>query len=365
MGRTESGSRAPQRPRGPGLFFDFREANRLLKNAILKIQIIRKHWQGLLLSAVLLLTAGAVAMVAWAGSQIASPSRRPLMNYHQEFLANPGNHGFQIARFNTSDGTPCLVCTPVRSLGERGTLIRKQLGERGLSLKPAGETIGTLVLVHGRRGRKEDYLPIAERLCAVGFRCVIPDLPAHGDHPVAIATYGVNEATLPARVLNEAALKYAFDPAPAGLLGMSMGGSVAVHASALPDAPWKALAVISSFDSFPRVIAGQATRHVGSALGPLWASASNLVYQMRTGISIHDIQPCLHAASLHLPTLIAHGTDDPVIEIDSGKCLYNSLPAGTAKKWLVIPGAAHDNVLITSYPIYAEIAEWMLRNVTP
>jgi len=324
---------------------------------------IRNRWRGFLTLIFLLVSAGAVGLVVWSGLELASPSRRPLMDFHREFISNPLAHGFEIARFTASDGTPCLVCTPAASLGDRGTLIRKQLAERGLTLKPAGETIGTLVLVHGRRGRKEDYLPIAERLCAVGFRCVIPDLPAHGDHPSTIATYGVNEASLPAQVLHEVSRKFAFDPVPAGLLGMSMGGSVAVHAAALPDAPWKALAVISSFDSFPGVIAGQATLHGGTALGPSWANATDLVYQMKTGISIRDIQPCLHAPALHLPTLIAHGTDDPVIAMSSGRCLYDALPAGSPKKWVKVPGATHDNVLITSYPIYADIAEWMLRNV--
>jgi len=148
-------------------------------------------------------------------------------------------------RFPASDGTPCLIVTPSGNPGERGAKIRKQLAERGVTLPPFGKITGTLVLAHGRKGRKEDYLSIAERLCASGFRCVIPDLPAHGDHPATIATYGVREAGLPARVLDEASRKFAFDKQPAGLMGMSMGGSVAVHAAALTDAPWKALAEFS------------------------------------------------------------------------------------------------------------------------
>jgi hypothetical protein len=32
-------------------------------------------------------------------------------------------------------------------------------------------------------------------------------------------------------------------------------------------------------------------------------------------------------------------------------------------KWIEVPGADHDNVLITTYPIYAGIAGWMLRHV--
>jgi pimeloyl-ACP methyl ester carboxylesterase len=329
------------------------------------MNLIRKRWLRILLSTALVILLSAAGLVFWAGSEIAGPSRRPLMDYHREFLAYPAAHGLVIDRFTASDGTPSLVCTPdpSGSLGERGTMIRGQLAADGFTLAPAGQVVGTLVLVHGRKGRKEDYLPIAERLCASGFRCVIPDMPAHGGHPATIATYGIREAGVPARVLDEAARKFAFDPQPAGLLGMSMGGSVAMHATALPDAPWKALVVISSFDSFPRVIESQASRYLGTTLGPLWAESSDAVYQWKSGISIADIQPHRHAASLRLPTLIAHGSSDRVISITSGRRLFDALPTTTPKKWIEVPGADHDNVLITTYPIYAAIAGWMLHNV--
>jgi uncharacterized protein len=297
--------------------------------------------------------------------EIASPTRRPLMDYHREFMSNPTAHGLVVDHFTASDGMPCLVCTPYPSgnLSERGEKIRQQLGERHLKLPPFGKVIGTLVLVHGRKGRKEDYLAIAERLCAVGFRCVIPDLPAHGDHPATLATYGVREAELPARVLAEAARKFAFDPQPAGLFGMSMGGSVWVDAADQPAAPWKALAVICSFDSFPKVIESQASHYIGSALGPQWARATDIVYHWKTGIHLADIQPHRHAAMITIPTLIAHGTEDCVSSITRGKCLHDSLPATTLKQWIKIPGAGHDNVFITDYPIDADIAEWMLAHV--
>lgn len=300
---------------------------------------IRRRWRPILISIVLLILLAVAGLILWAGSEIASPTRRGLQDFHREFLSNPATHGLQIEKFTASDGTPCLVCTPdpSRNLGDRGTKIRQQLTARGLVLKPAAQIIGTLVLVHGRKGRKEDYLPIAERLCASGFRCVIPDMPAHGDHPATIATYGVREAGLPARVLDESAKYFHFDPQPAGLLGMSMGGSVSVHAADLPDAPWKALAIISSFDSFPKVIEGQASRHIGTTLGPLWARSTDLVYHWKSGIHLADIQPAKHAASIRIPTLIAHGTTDHVSAIARGKCLYDSLPASTPKKWIEIP----------------------------
>jgi uncharacterized protein len=327
------------------------------------MKFLRKHWRLILLSSVFLTLLTTTGLIFWAGSEIASPTRRSLMDYHREFLSNPTAHGVVIERFTASDGTPCLVCTPDPSgnLGDRGNKIRQQLTARRLELTPFGKVIGTLVLVHGRKGRKEDYLPIAERLCAVGFRCVIPDLPAHGDHPATLATYGVREAELPARVLDEAARKFTFDPQPAGLVGMSMGGSVSVHAADRPAAPWKALAVICSFDSFPKVIESQASRYLSPALGPWWAHATDRVYHWKTGIHLADIQPHRHAALITIPTLIAHGTEDRVSSIIRSKRLYDSLPAATPKQWIEIPGAGHDNVLTTTYQIYADVAEWMLR----
>lgn len=324
---------------------------------------IRRHWRKSLPFCLLIMLMAVGGVVYWSGSEIASPSRRSLMDYHREFLTNPTAHGIRIDRFSASDGTPCLVVTPAGNPGERGAKIRKQLAERGLALPSFGKITGTFVLTHGRKGRKEDYLPIAERLCAAGFRCVIPDLPAHGDHPAAIATYGVREAQLPARILDEASRKFAFEKQPAGLMGMSMGGSVAMHAAGLTDAPWRTLVIVSSFDSFPAVIEGQAVRHAGISLGPLWAEATDTVYHWKSGISINAIQPRLHAASIRIPTLIAHGSADRVVPMASGRRLFDSLTNTSARKWIEIPGADHDNVLITDFPIYADIAEWMIRNV--
>lgn len=298
-------------------------------NAVLLV--IRNHWRTLMTCVFL----GVIGLVLWGGIQIASPPRRSLMDYHREFLTNASTHGMKIDRFTASDGTPCLVCTPESSslLGERGIKIREQLIKRGLHLQPAGHIVGNLVLLHGRTGRKEDYLPIAERLCAAGFRCVIPDLPAHGDHPTDTITYGVREAAIPAKMLDEASQRYAFEKAPAGLLGMSMGGSVAVHSTALPDSPWRALVVVSSFDSFPAAVESQSSRYLGKSISPFWVKAADLVYQQRTGISINAIQPHLHATSIRIPTFIGHVTADSVVPIAAGKRLYQSLPATLKKRW--------------------------------
>ena len=326
-------------------------------------KIIRRRWFFIPVSLIVVATAAVIGLIEWAGDQLASPPRRALMDYHHEYLSDPGAHGLRIDPFTASDGTPCLVCTPAGRAGARGLLIRKQLAERGFVLAPFGTITGNLVLLHGRKGRKDDYLPIAERLCAAGFRCILPDLPAHGDHPVKTITYGVREAGLPARVLEDAAGRFGFDKQPCGLLGMSMGGSVAVHAAAQAEAPWKSLVVIASFDSLLPAIEGQAALRVGGTIAPLWVEAAGKVYERKTGLALAAVQPRQFAPNVLIPTLMAHGTKDNITLISSGRKLYDSLPLSIEKQWIEIPGAGHDNVLITDFPIYATIAEWMIRHL--
>jgi len=328
------------------------------------MEFICKRWKFILAALLIVSGISVVSLIGWSAHQVASPSRRALMDYHREYLANPDAHGMKIEAFTATDGTPSLVCTPHGNPGERGVKIRNQLSEQGILLTAFGEMRGTLVLTHGRKGRKEDYLPIAERLCAAGFRCIIPDLPAHGDHPTGIATYGVREAGLPSRMLNEAAQHFAFDPKPAGLIGMSMGGSVAMHAMSEPDAPWKGLVIISSFDSFPTVIENQSARYAGAVLGSICMEGIGDIYKWRTGVSLSDIQPYRHAEKIKTPAMIAHGSDDQVITMAAGQRLFRSIPDTTVKSWIEVPGADHDNVLITNFPIYAEIARWMIDHVS-
>lgn len=309
---------------------------------------------------------GFAAAIWWAGNEIASPSRRPLQDYHTEFLADPAAHGVSVKPFTLTDGTPCLMMEPLADgrLGQRGTRVREQLSsDGGHAPPPPGQIIGTLVLVHGRKGRKEDYLLIGERLCAAGFRCLLPDMPAHGEHPVQTITFGLRESGVPAKVLSEAANQFHFNARPAALLGMSMGGAVSMHAAAREDAPWQTLVIISSFDRLDATIQNNVSRRVGSRLGHLWQLGAGWIYQKRTGVELKDIRSDVQAARLKIPVMVAHGTADRVIPMDAGRRLYAALPASIEKQWVEVPGADHHNVLITDFPIYATISRWMLDHV--
>lgn len=305
-------------------------------------------------------------LAGWlAADQLAHPPRRPLQDYHREFLSDPAAHGVTLKSFTCADGTPCLVCEPDPrgGLGKRGQVIREQLSQKGLTLPAPGSVAGNLVLVHGRRGRKEDYLLIAERFCAVGFRCILPDMPAHGDHPGTTACYGVREAHLPAQVLREAAVMFGFNPQPAGIMGISMGGAVSIRSAVDKAPPWRAAVFVSTFDSLDHVVRYQTSRWLGDWLGSVWSRITGWFYQTQAHMELSDANSLALVSGLKSPVLIAHGTSDRVIPIECGRRLYDALPSGIEKRWVEIPDADHDNVLITDFPIYAEMAEWMLRHV--
>lgn len=326
-----------------------------------------KHWRRWLLGCLILATLVPILLLRHALDEITQPPRRALQAYHRDILDDPARHAIQIGRFTASDGTPVLVCTAngAPKPKSRGQILRDQLAADGRVHAGPGEILGTLVLIHGRRGRKEDLLPMAERFCAVGFRCLIPDLPAHGDHPEKLATYGVREAGIPSLVLREAAAKYQFPITPTALLGMSMGGSVAIHAAARPDSTWSALVILQSFDRLAPVIQAQCDARLGSVCGPLLFRPLANGFHCRTGTSIHAVDPAEQLRGCRIPTLIVHGTDDRTIPLSAGKRLFAQIEPSIQKQWIEVPTATHENLLITPHPVYAALASWFLDHLAP
>lgn len=303
----------------------------------------------------------------WSAAEIVRPSRRTLEPHHRDFLEHPEAHAMRLRAFESDDHTPCLLCEPLPGAGlaERGARLTTELARlHGIQAPPHGTILGTIVLLHGRHGRKEDNLPIAERFCAAGFRCILPDLPGHGDHPAALALYGLAENHIPSTALATAGRRFGFAPHPSGLWGISMGGSVAVHACAAAPSEWDALVIVASFDRLEPVIQRQADEWLGPWFGPVLFIGTERWFQVLSGgHRLSDIAPVTQAASLHLPVLIAHGTDDPLIPAEAAHQLYDAIP-GTQKRLVNVGAGTHGNVLITPQPLYAEMAAWFVRSMS-
>lgn len=307
----------------------------------------------------------AAAVVVWnASTELISPARRALQEYHRDWLERPAEHGMSIQRFAAMNGqVPCLVVMPdaAAGLSKRGETVRRQLEEKGVVLRPFGEAFANLVLLHGRNGRKEDLLPVAERFCAVGFRCVIPDLPAHGESPLKEVRFGNSdfEASIPAAVLDEARERFHFPVEPAGLWGMSMGGAFLARAASLPGAPWKALVVVCSFDSLDAVVGQKAASYTG-IMAPLWSSLIARACVARGGADPASVRPSKWAGTVQTPVFVAHGDADSLITLEQGRRLFEAY-ASKDKAWTVVKGGDHNRILVTEHPLYAEMAAWYLK----
>ncbi len=322
---------------------------------------------------ILSLSAAAVAapalgffiMLWMAAGWLVEPPRKGLAERHREWLAHPAAHGLRIRHGETASGTPYLLCEPGAALGERGRLIRRQLAERGAAAGRFGGVRGTLVVLHGRGMRKEDFLLVAERFCAAGFRCLLPDLPGHGENPETRLRFGTSpaERSLPGEVLESAAALFGFEPGPSGLWGMSLGGAFAVRAAAEDPTRWDAVVVVSSFDELAPVVRGEARRRFGKA-APLATLGLGEAVRWRGGCPPARVRPIEAAARLSMPVMILHGTDDPLIGIEQGRRLYRAVPH-PRKQWIAVTGARHGDVLVTPQPVFCEMAAFFLRWMAP
>lgn len=313
---------------------------------------------------VLAFIAVGIALTLWlAAGQLVAPARRPLQSYHFDWLNAPAAHGLIIQKFTAMDGkVPCLFVTPDPEAGpgERGKRLRQQLSDLKPPLAPYGVVRGTIVLLHGRKGRKEDLLPVAERFCAVGFRCLLPDLPAHGESPLQKVSFATTEieARLPESVLSEATKQFRFPQEPAVLWGMSMGGAFAIRSAIQAPERWEALMVVSSCDSLSNVIHGQ-VRWAGPAAS-LFRDAVGATTLLRGGANLAKARPVDWASRVRIPVLVAHGDNDTLIPLERGRALFDAFGSPN-KRWVEVESGDHSRVLVTPMPLYATMSEWLLQ----
>ena len=313
------------------------------------------------------LCAIAIAIVSlWSiAGQLVSPDRRPLQDYHKDWINHPSVHGIRLQSSMCDNGAvPCIFVSPSieSGPGKRGAIIRKQLGDQGIRLLPFGKTQGILLLLHGRNGRKEDLLPVAERFTAIGFKCVIPDLPAHGDSPSAHVYFSTThfEQTIAENVLEDARNFFSDRYSPASIWGLSMGGAYAVNAVSRHPSTWHSMIIVSSFDSLEGVVQDKLSMLPALISSPILKLYTQMIY-VRSGLVLNTVQPIQWAENISVPVMIAHGDRDQLISPSRGKRLLKSFRS-QKKCWVDVPGADHNNILVTDMPLYARMGEWLITN---
>lgn len=316
----------------------------------------------LFLAVNLVLLAGAF----WLNHQIFSPPRRMVQDYQLKYLNEPEQFGLKIRHYACLDGAaPCLLVEPdaTKNISERAQLIRDHILQRRLALSPYGKVQATLVLLHGRNSRKESLLSIAERFVALGFRCLLIDLPSHGDSPKSVMSFGATyfESSLPRRALLDIRTHFNLPDEPSFLWGMSMGGAFAVAAAQEDLHFWQGMVVLSSFADLASVMQRQVPKSWRDEA--LWLyPLLNLAQWLQGEPTINQIQPQDWAKQVKIPALLLHGTQDRFVSFEQGQQLYQAL-ASPDKRWVSVTGAGHNNVLSTAQPVYADMGAWLLQHL--
>ena len=334
-----------------------------------------------------------LALVWWCAKEIAEPSRRSAEAPHLTYFDGSAKAGFAVEKFVSSDGMPCLVCTPqhVDEFSKKAGTIRGQLSGQGISLKPAGEVIGTLLILHGRSGIKENYLAVAERFCAVGFRCVIPDLPGQGfTRPGSRGRFGIEPmAEDLAALINAAGWQ------PGLIIGHSAGVPLALQLSTR--VPVRAViglnAALGQFDGaagflFPLVArALAATPFVPSMVSRLWGNEQK-VRDLITGTGsrldeagiaqyLTLVRRAAHvdgtlammaawrvdrlmagAAALKIPTLLVANAGDRLVPPKVSRDAARILPRAELREMPALGHLAHEE---DAGAVLATFADWLER----
>jgi alpha-beta hydrolase superfamily lysophospholipase len=322
------------------------------------------------LLAVVLLLSGWIATAWWGSAHLVSPPRRALQDYHHAILGRPDHYGLHVEPFRSAAETPCLLVTASTAPGEalKSRIVRDELLRRGIALAPWGSQLGTVVMLYGHGGRKEDHLPICERFCAAGFRCLLLDIPGQGDHPAPVGSFGLREAALVESVLADTNARFGFPDDPVCLFGVSQGGAIALQTAARNPPKWRAVASIATFASLDRPVRRSAEELLPAALGfasPLAAFGVGCGTRLRAGFWPDEVRPLDAAGRLHLPVFIGHGDQDPYIGIDQGRELFAAVP-DRRKQFRVVAGADHNRVLsVGSHALYSDLCQFFLAAVEP
>jgi len=306
----------------------------------------------------LLLLLLSTATILLNQENIMHPQKRVLQAYHYDWLEHPLEHGMNIKKCISKNETPYLIVTQNSTVkpSKRQAVFLKQIGEDRLKKHK-----GTLVLLHGKNGRKEDLLPVAERYVTLGFTCLLIDLPCHGESKIETLYYGTKgyEQHYVDEVLDDASEHIALDK-PLAIWGISLGGAFTIRNVANSKYRFNAMVLVSTFDSLDRVLKGKSINLFGEALGSVLyeglAKSLELFYAFDPSL----VNSAKLAQKLELPLYMVHGERDELIGYTQGQNLFEHFASKRKSFYLDVEGD-HHNILVTQHQFYKESGLFLLE----
>jgi dipeptidyl aminopeptidase/acylaminoacyl peptidase len=267
-------------------------------------------WLGRIVAAA---TFGYLGYLTYEGSRrIVRPGRRPMEPLEEGAPATPADLGliYEDVRFTTDDGVTLS----------------------GWLIGAGRETHAAVVLLHGfswhRLPDMVEFVPWIQRR----YNVMQFDFRGHGDSddaPITLGTLEQRDVAAAVKFLQGRGL------GPIALMGISMGGSVAVMAA--PDLPVAAVVADAAYAQLHDPISNR-MREGGYPLARLGARLVVLAASARARVFLH--QP-IHQASRIAPRglLLIAPREDRVVSWTQSQRLYDA--AREPKELYVVEGAAH------------------------
>ncbi len=203
-----------------------------------------------------------------------------------------------------------------------------------------GNGTSLIILMSGYGDTQDQMLPIAEFLHQAGFGVLTYDSRGRTPSGGKYVTLGVLEQGDLISMVDYAMERPEIDAKRIGVLGISMGGSVAILAAA-KDQRIRAVVDDSGFSDAPRVIAASFEHFVHLPAFP-FAPLTIVIADLRAGINVTGVRPVDVIAEISpRPLLVIHETADSVVPTDNS--LRNYAAARSPKELWLVPGNQHGN----------------------
>lgn len=312
-----------------------------------------------------LATVGLVGFLWISSSFLLTPNRHDLEPRHHAMLEQPADYGLALERFRVTAadgiGLAAILVTRADQPG-KAEKSRRMAALLGLTFDgPAPAPRGTVFLLHGRSGKKEDMLAVAERFVAAGYRCLVYDARCHGESDGENCTFGYAEKGDFRAVLDHTLARLEArgeDPGQLCAVGISLGASVILQS--LPDEPrLSAVVAVAPFATLPDVINHSARRNIYRHI-PLWLIAGTMrTGGLRAGFDPFQVSPLRGVEQSTRPIFFVHGELDAVIPVEHTRRLHAA--AKGPKQLRLIPDGTHGNVLAKGGDtLYREMIEFCL-----
>ena len=195
-----------------------------------------------------------------------------------------------------------------------------------------------VIAVHGFKADREEMLNEADMLARHGYGVLLIALRAHDHSEGEVITFGLNEV----RDL-EAAYQYLLarpevDPERIGVLGNSMGGTVALLYTA-QNPEIKAVVSQATFASLEKEVGTGIKRLLGLPPFP-FAPLIQFFAEQEVGFRARDVSAEAHIGEISpRPVFLMQGGADTLVPPESGQILYDA--AGQPKELWFDPALEH------------------------